>query len=135
MLSGRTLAARFVRRVKIKIVRQNERLERLASLRAAQHAGLVRSNQRLIARARATSGTRTWKSRDFEHVEVGAERKGVRGLEPERRTQNDNLCLQSAREGRTDRLHAGKVGRSRDLPKKEKSRSPQIPLRQNSRTH
>src|SRR5438477_2817856 len=112
MLPGGALAARFVRRNKIEIVRQDERLERFAGLRAAQHAGNVRSNQRFIARARATFGTRTWKSRHIEHVEVGAERKSVRRLEPERRTQNDDLRLFAPRQRRAYRLNAGHLGRS-----------------------
>src|SRR5439155_1734881 len=75
MLSGRPLAARFVRRNEIEIIRQDERLKRFAGLRPAQHAREIRSNQGFIPRARATFGTRTWKPCHLEHVESGAQRK------------------------------------------------------------
>src|SRR5438128_2673081 len=130
MLSGRPLAARFIKRFEIEIVRQDERLKRFAGLRPVEYAGHVRSNQRFIASARPTSRTRTWESRHrtspsdwrtchLKHVEVGAERKSVRRLEPERRTQNDDLRLFSARQRGTDRFNAGHLGRSCQLPEKE----------------
>ena len=134
MLSGRALAARLVRQNEIEIVREDERLKRFTGLRAAQHAGHVRSNQGFIPRARATFGTRTWKPCDLEHVESGAKRKSVRRLEPERRTQDHDLRLLSPRQGRADRFNAGNLGRSRQLFEKEKSRSPEILLRQDSRS-
>src|SRR5438105_1150751 len=112
---------------------QNERLERIAGLRAAQHAGHVRSNQRFIALARTTSGARTSRQSHLQHVESAAEKQSVCRLEPERRTQNDCLRLLVARKRRTDRFNAGDLGRSRELPEKEKSRSAQIPVRENGR--
>src|SRR5438552_592918 len=133
-LQDRPLAARFVRRNEIEIIRQDERLKRFAGLRPAQHAREIRSNQGFIPRARATFGTRTWKPCDLEHVESGAKRKSVRRLEPERRTQDHNLRLLSPRQGRADRFNAGKLRRSGQLFDKEKSQSPEIPLRQDSRS-
>src|SRR5262249_28608903 len=133
MLPGRVLAARFVEQNEIEIVRQDERLEKLSRLRAAEHVGDVRSNERFIARARPTSRARTWKSRHLEHVENRTERKSVRRLEPERRTQNDDLRLLVARQGRTERFNSGHLGRSCQLFKKEKSRSFEIPLRPSPR--
>src|ERR1700730_18053393 len=131
VFSGWTLAARFVRQNEIEIVRQDERLKRFAGLRAAQYAGNVRSDQRSVARACSASRTRTWRPCYLQHVESGAERKSVRRLEPERRTQNDDLRLLPSRQRRADRFHAGHMGRSRQLPEKEKSRSPEIPFRSN----
>src|SRR5204863_331436 len=133
MLSGWPLAARLVRRNEIEIIRQDERLKRFAGLRSAQHARDIRSNQGFIPRARATFGTRTWKPCDLEHVESGAKRKSVRRLEPERRTQNNDLRLFASRQRRADRFHASDLGRSRQLPEKEKSRAAEVPFRQNSR--
>ena len=82
----------------------------LAQLLEGEHGNLVTSNM----------------------SKVGAQRKSVRRLEPERRTQNDDLRLFAPRQGRADRFHAGHLGRSRQLPEKEKSRSLEIPFRQNS---
>src|ERR1019366_9977013 len=132
MLPGRILAARIADENEIEKFRENERLKRSASLRPAQHAGHIRSNQRFVARSRAASRTRTWHSGHVEHVEIGAQRKSIRRLEPKRRTQNHYLRLFPSRQSRTDCFHASLLGRSRQLPEKEKSRSPEIPLRQNA---
>src|SRR5207245_9802732 len=133
VLPGRALVARFVGQNEIEIVRQNEWLKRLTSLCAAQHASHIRSNEGSIARPCPASRRRTWRSCDFQHVEVGAQRKSVRRLEPERRTQNDHLRVLTSRQGRADRFHSSHLGRSGELPEKEKSRPPEISLRQNPR--
>src|SRR5713101_10014869 len=112
MLSGRPVVARFVRRNEIEIVRENERLKRSASLRAVEYVGHVRSNERFVAGTGSASRRRTCRSCHSEHVKGGTERKGIRRLEPERRTQNDNLRLFPSRKGRTDRFHSRHMGRS-----------------------
>src|SRR5437762_12523248 len=124
MLPGRTVAARFIKRDEAEELRQNERLKRFASLRAAQHRGHLRRYQRTLARTGRTSRARTCRSCHREHVESPAQGKGVRRLEPERRTQDDRLCLFAARQGIAYRFNPCQLGRSRKLPQKEKSRSP-----------
>ena len=47
MLPGRALAARFVRQNEIEVVRENERLKGLASVRAAQYGSYLRSRPRI----------------------------------------------------------------------------------------
>ena len=51
MLSGRALAARFVKQDEIESVCQNERLEGSASVRAAEYVGHFRSDQGFVARS------------------------------------------------------------------------------------
>ncbi len=68
-----------------------------------------------------------------EHVQSAAQRKSVRRLEPERRTQNDHLRLFTPRQRRADRFNSRHLGRSSELPEKEKSRPSEVSLRQNSR--
>src|SRR6476660_1364 len=129
MLPGRALASRFVSQNETEIVRDNERLKGPAGLFATQHRSYLRSNQRFIARPCSTSRTRTRRSRDFKHVQGGAQRKSVRRLEPKRRAQNHCLRLFSSREGRTDRFHTGDLERSRKLPQEEKVRAFEVPLK------
>ena len=47
----------------------------------------------------------------FQNVESAAEGKNLRRLEPERRTQDDDLCLLVARQGPADRVDAGDLAR------------------------
>ena len=58
-------------------------------------------------------------------------RKGqsLRRLEPERRTQDDDLRLLTARKRRTDRFHSGHLERSGELFEKEKRRAAEISFR------
>ncbi len=42
----------------------------------------------------------------LEHVQVSAQRQSVRRLEPERRTQNNDLRLFTSRQGRTDSFNS-----------------------------
>src|SRR6266487_1573131 len=129
MLPGRPLAARFVRRDEAQEFCENERLKRPSGLCAAQHVGYVRSNKRSVARTSSASRTRTCRSCNVEHVESDAQRKSVRRLEPERRTQNNDLRLLASRQTRTNRFYSGHLGRSRQLFEKEESRPPEISLR------
>src|SRR6266513_2007069 len=133
MRPGGTLAARFAKQNEIESVCQNERIQGSASLCAAEHADQFRPNQGFITRSRPTFGRRTRQPRYFKHVESAAQRKSVSRLESERRTQNNNLRLQFARQRRADCLHSSDLGRSGELPEKEKSRSFKVPLRQDSR--
>src|SRR5437879_866329 len=97
MLPGRALAARFVRQNEIEELCENERLKRSPGLCAAQYAGYVRPNQTFIPRTRAASRRRTCRSCHLEYVEVDAQRKSLRRLESERRTQNNHLRLLTTR--------------------------------------
>src|SRR6266478_1563687 len=124
MLPGWIVATGSPCENEIEIVCENQRLKRSASLCATEYVGHVRSNKRFIARSRATSRNRSCRSCNVEYVESGPQRKSVRRLEPERRTQNHHLRLFAPRQGRADCLHSRHLGRSRDLPEKEKSGSP-----------
>src|SRR5213593_194139 len=135
MLPGRVVASRFVRPNETEIVRENERLKRLASLRAAEHGSYVRRDQKVIARPCSIPRTRTRGSGDFEHVQGSAQRESVRRLEPERRTQNHHLRLFTPCERRTDRFDSRHLERSRKLSQKEKARSFEIPLRSSPRPY
>src|SRR6266545_1077912 len=99
MLPGGTMAPRFVRQNETEIVCQNERIEGIAGLRAAEYASDLRSNQGFVALPRPVSGARTCRSSHLQHVQGGTERQSVRGLETERRTQNDDLRLFAPCEG------------------------------------
>jgi len=100
---------------------KNERIEGTAGLRAAEYFGDLRSNQGFVALSGPISGARACKFGHLEHVQGSAQRQSVRRLEPERRTQNDDLRLFSPCEGRTDRFNPSNLERSGKMPEKEKS--------------
>ena len=99
-------------KMKLEIVRKNERIEGTAGLRAAEYFGDLRSNQGFVALSRPISGARACEFGHLQHVQGGAQRKSVRRLEPERRTQNDHLCLLTPRQRRADRFNSGHLERS-----------------------
>src|SRR4030095_7884231 len=128
MLPGRALAARSAGQNEIEVVREDFGLKRSASLRAAEHVGHLRPDERFVAGTGSAPRRRTCRSCHLEYVEGGAERKSIRRLEPERRTQNDHLRLFPSRQGRANRFHSRHVGWSRNRTEKEKGRSHETPL-------
>ena len=76
-----------------------------------------------------TSGARTSETGRLENGEGVADGKGVRGLESERRTQDDDQRLLAASEGTADRFHACHLGGSRRDPEEEKRKASRLHLR------
>src|SRR5882762_5027109 len=111
MLSGGPMASRFVRQNETKIVRENEWIERAASLCAAKYTSHLRSDQRFVALSRSIPGKRACGSRHLEHVQGSAQRQSVRRLESERRTQNDHLRRFTAGQRRADCFNSGRLER------------------------
>src|SRR5881394_421363 len=132
MLPGRSLVARVARGNEIEMLGEDFRFERLAGLRPAQYGRYVRRHESVIARARGTFGARTPEARHFENGSGLARRKGVRRLEPERRTQDDGECLFAPREGAADRFDAGDLGRSAKLPEEKEREAAGLPIRQSA---
>src|ERR1700745_3478995 len=110
MRPGWAMAPRFVRQNETEIVCQNERIEGIAGLRAAKYVCDLRSDQGFVALPRPVSGARTWRSSHLQHVQGSTEMQYVRGLEPARRTQNDDLRLFPSCQGRTDSFNSRQMG-------------------------
>ena len=113
----------FTRRNETESVCQNYRLERSASLRAAQHAGHFRSDERA---SRALSPNIS--KREHPNLVVSKMSKALRkGKVFVDWSQNDEhkttiSVYSSARQGRADCLHSGHLGRGRrDCLKKKKA--------------
>ena len=77
----------------------------------------------------AASRTRASAARHLQNVEGVAQRKNLRRLEPERRTQDDDLRLFPARKGTADRLDSGELEGSGKRFEKEECEASYVHIR------
>ena len=97
--AGRAAAARGVRAPRARGLPQDLGLEGDAGLRAAQRPDELRADQAVLAGDRAAARAPPSGARGVRDAQGPPRRQGVRGLEPERRAQDDGRRLLAARAG------------------------------------
>ena len=85
-------------------------------------AGHLRADEAVCPRDSAAAGAATSRTGRLRHEESAAHRQGPGGLEPERRPQDDDLCVLAAGQGAADGVDSGEVGRGGELPEEGRCR-------------